>query len=378
MQDGSGGSSSGASSGGTALDGSMSEAAADGPDGDVVTGEVGTGDGPSSLEQFCTVAIAAGCGGHPATVMECVSLLASMEATCTQVDACIACSGGSPSVVCSDAGKGPQITSCAACSFDQCGGPPKDGGGDGDATIPNAALQQFCTAVIAAGCGGHPGTVTECVTLLASMEGTCAQVDQCIACSGATPTVLCSDAGKGPKVTSCAACSFDQCGGPPKDGGGDGSPGCPGTQMFSGAGLGSSPTNPTPIPSGGLAKAVTIFGPALQGGGGFAEFGGFIEVTGLAPGAAVAVNVIMYPCSNNGCPNDISFEFGAFDGGSPQVIQSSGSTCGSGLVTADGNGNLFISVSKNGDSGAENNYGLYLSLPVPVDAGALDASDGGG
>jgi hypothetical protein len=118
---------------------------------------------------------------------------------------------------------------------------------------------------------------------------------------------------------------------------------------------------------------VTIFGPALPGGG-YGEFGGFVEVTGLLPNALVSAQIIMYPCGTTGCPNDISFDFGAFDGGSPQVVQSSAAACGSALVTADGNGDLFIHVGKNGDSGAENNLGLELSAPPPMDSGAFDAS----
>jgi hypothetical protein len=142
--------------------------------------------------------------------------------------------------------------------------------------------------------------------------------------------------------------------------------------------VGTSPASPTPIASSGLSNPIAIFGPTLPAGAGYGEFGGFFEVTGLAPNEVVDALVIENPCSHSGCPSDISFNFGAFDGGSPTTLQSTGGGCASGPVTADANGNLFIQVGKSGDSGAETNFGLELMLPPPVDAAALDAADDGG
>jgi hypothetical protein len=161
------------------------------------------------------------------------------------------------------------------------------------------------------------------------------------------------------------------------DGGGDAAVGCPGVQTFSGGGS-ADPSSPTPIPSGSLSQPIAILGPALPGGGGYSEFGGFFEVTGLTPNAVVSANIFVYPCTSGAaCPTDISVQFGAFDAGFTSVLQS-GSTCASGPVTADADGNLFLRVGKMGDSGAEDNVGLLLSAPPPTDGGPpSDAPSGG-
>jgi hypothetical protein len=253
------------------------------------------------------------------------------------------------------------------------------GDASNDAADAGSPYHAYCTAFIAANCGGNPSTVPACEGYLVTKSG-CPELATCIACAGSSPVASCNDAGP-PHIVGCASsCDSLQCTSGDGGGGdgGDASVGCPGVQTFSGAGS-PDPWNPTPIPSGSLSQPIAIFGPALPGGGGYGELGGFFEVTGLTPNGVVSASMIMYPCgSGAACPSDINFSFGAFDAGGGFNLQSSSGACDSAPFAADANGNLFIQVGKNGDSGAENNFGLELRLPPPTDAGPpSDAPSGG-
>ena len=248
-----------------------------------------------------------------------------------------------------------------------------DTGTPADASPDAGTLQTLCAALIGAACGGGgPQTVDECVSALGQVAS-CPQLQACIACAGATPVATCSDSGGGPNVVGCT-CDIDACfdGG---GGGGDGHPGCAGTNNapeFTGT---SSPANPMVIASGGLATPIIFWGPALAGG--YSEPNGYEELSGLAPGESVAARIVTLGsshCGATGCPADIQFVVGPFDAGTPTVIASTGSACGQALLAADGAGNLFFSAGKTGDSGvAENNVGLLFQSVG--DAGA-DATGG--
>jgi hypothetical protein len=202
----------------------------------------------------------------------------------------------------------------------------------------------------------------------------CPQLQACIACAGASPVATCRDSGGGPDLVGCT-CDIEACfdGG---GGGGDGPPGCAGTNNapeFNGT---TSPGNPMVIASGGLATPVVFWGRAQAGG--YGEPNGYEELSGLTPGESVVARIVTLGsshCGSTGCPVDIQFLVGAFDAGTPTVIGSTGSACGQALLTADGAGNLFFSAGKTSDGGvAENNVGL-LFLQSAGDAGA-DATGG--
>jgi hypothetical protein len=241
-----------------------------------------------------------------------------------------------------------------------------------DASPDAGTLQTLCVALIGAACGGGgPQTVDECVSDLGQLAS-CPQLQACIACAGAAPVATCADSGGGPKVAGCT-CDIDAC----FDGGGrgDGSPGCSGTNNAPEGSGATSPGNPMVIASGGLATPIIFWGPAQAGG--YGEPNGYEELSGLAPGESVAARIVTLGsshCGTTGCPTDIQFVVGPFDAGTPTVIASTGSACGQALLTADGAGNLFFSVGKTGDGGAENNVGL-LFQPSAGDAGA-DAAGG--
>jgi hypothetical protein len=241
-----------------------------------------------------------------------------------------------------------------------------------DASPDDGTLQTLCVALIGAACGGGgPQTVDECVSDLGPLAS-CPQLETCIACAGAAPVATCADSGGGPKVAGCT-CDIDAC----FDGGGrgDGSPGCSGTNNAPEGSGATSPGNPMVIASGGLATPIIFWGPAQAGG--YGEPNGYEELSGLAPGESVAARIVTLGsshCGTTGCPTDIQFVVGPFDAGTPTVIASTGSACGQALLTADGAGNLFFSVGKTGDGGAENNVGLLFQQSAG-DAGA-DAAGG--
>jgi hypothetical protein len=242
----------------------------------------------------------------------------------------------------------------------------------------------YCTAyiAIASTCGGGgPTTVSQCEGYLAG-KSSCAELATCIACAGASPVASCNDAGGPPHIAGCAAsCDNLQCANNPDGGdGGDGSPGsfCSGT-FLPVASVSTSASSPAMIAAGGLNQPALIYGPARDGGGGYGELGGFVEVTGLIPNAVVSASIIVGNCDPSAaCATGLDFEFGAFDAGVQATLTSAGAGCGSIPVTADGAGNLFIHIGKTGDSGAENNVGIRLSAPPPTDAGPPDAPAGGG
>jgi hypothetical protein len=86
--------------------------------------------------------------------------------------------------------------------------------------------------------------------------------------------------------------------------------------------------------------------------------------------------MVVSNCATTGCPADLTFSIGGFDAGSPTLIESPGGVCGSGTVTADGAGNLYIRVGKQGDGGADSDVGLEFMIPA-ADGGSSDAATGG-
>jgi hypothetical protein len=269
--------------------------------------------------------------------------------------------------------------------------PPGDAPNDADA---DAASQYaaYCTAYIAAGCdpdGGHgPSTVPACEGYLATVSTTCTGLATCISCAGASPVASCNDAGGPPHIAGCPSCDALMCphgdggpggeGGPGGDGGpgggdgGDGGPACPGVQIHPGP-YGTSPYTPTVVTGGITPLAMGIFGPSF--GSGYGELNGFIEVSGLMPYGVVSASMVMYPCNGAvACPSDLSATFGAFFDAGPGDTLVSASGCAQIPVTADSNGNLFIQISKTGDSGvADDNLGIVLRLPPPPPDGGPDA-----
>jgi hypothetical protein len=229
-----------------------------------------------------------------------------------------------------------------------------------------------CTDIVNT-CSGTPTDLTNCETYL-SANAACAAVQECLVCAGSSPTVNCGDAGHF-TIVGCPICdSFDSCsdGGSGGDaGGGDsgGGAGCSGANNV--AMSGGSPGSPTIVPTSGLSTPVAIWGPS------YGEPNGFFELTGLPPGAGLMLQMVYGSCSQSGCPNDISFSVGTLDGGSPTVVQSSGSTCGSSVIFTDSTGTLLVSVGKTGDAGAEPGVGLEIFLEPWPDAGATCASSGG-
>jgi hypothetical protein len=179
--------------------------AASGPADATVGDASDAGGGGASTLAMCQSIVAAGCSKAAfTTVSGCQGMLAAMQ-PCAQLDQCIACEGASPSAQCSDAGQN-VFPGCPACALDQC-----------SITNPGSSAP-LCAAVLAAGCSKTAFTsVPACQAGLAAMAA-CRQVNECIACEGASPLVTCSSAGNEVFV-GCPACRFDQCAGSLADAG---------------------------------------------------------------------------------------------------------------------------------------------------------------
>jgi len=92
------------------------------------------------------------------------------------------------------------------------GGSPGTGGSGGTDPIVQGCTE-LCTTILGAGCRNGPG-LNACVQNCASAGSSCKAAQQCFACTGTAPRVVCDDGGV-PQVPDCPECKdvSDRCSG---------------------------------------------------------------------------------------------------------------------------------------------------------------------